>query len=303
MNIPIFLASDNTYAPHVAVTIASICANTNSFIEFYILDGGITEENKVKIQALKSNFANFSIEFLFVDVLKEFEKMPTYDTSEYITLSTYNRLLITKLKPQLGKVIYLDVDIVLKGDIKELFDIDLENYALGAAWDINRTNYELTTKELVELSEDYKYFNAGVLLIDCKKWIEQDILNKIYDIVEKYGDRIKNSDETLLNKCFDCNYKIFDIKYDYMDYDYIHSPDIKPFIRHFATRKKPWNYSTAVKLGLYLPLYEEYWYYLEMTKFYDEVYAKANTKESLEEQDRLLRDFRIRNLIKNRKKV
>ena len=47
--IPIFLSSDNNYAPFVATTIASICDNTKSFCDFYILDGGIEEEKKEKI--------------------------------------------------------------------------------------------------------------------------------------------------------------------------------------------------------------------------------------------------------------
>ena len=48
-SIPIFLSSDNNYAPFVATTIASICDNTESYCDFYILDGGIDEENKKKI--------------------------------------------------------------------------------------------------------------------------------------------------------------------------------------------------------------------------------------------------------------
>lgn len=51
--IPIFLSSDNNYAPFVATTIASICDNTKSFCDFYILDGGIEEENKEKFVSLK----------------------------------------------------------------------------------------------------------------------------------------------------------------------------------------------------------------------------------------------------------
>ena len=48
--IPIFLASDNNYAPFVATTIASICDNTKSFCDVYVLDGGITKENQSKIR-------------------------------------------------------------------------------------------------------------------------------------------------------------------------------------------------------------------------------------------------------------
>lgn len=72
MNIPVFLSSDNNYAPFVATTIASICDNTKSFCEFYVLDGGIKEENKAKICELKNKFNNFSIEFIEIDVKKSF---------------------------------------------------------------------------------------------------------------------------------------------------------------------------------------------------------------------------------------
>lgn len=50
--IPIFLSSDNNYAPYIAIAIASICDNTKSFCNFYILDGGISKENKSYINSL-----------------------------------------------------------------------------------------------------------------------------------------------------------------------------------------------------------------------------------------------------------
>ena len=49
-NIPIFLASNDGYAPFIATTIASICYNTQSFIEFYILDSGISNFKKKQIE-------------------------------------------------------------------------------------------------------------------------------------------------------------------------------------------------------------------------------------------------------------
>ena len=47
--ISIVLSSDNNYAPFVAATIASICDNIESFCEFYVLDGGITKENRKNV--------------------------------------------------------------------------------------------------------------------------------------------------------------------------------------------------------------------------------------------------------------
>lgn len=42
-NIPVFLASDDNYAPFLATTAYSVLSNTKSFIDFYVLDGGITD--------------------------------------------------------------------------------------------------------------------------------------------------------------------------------------------------------------------------------------------------------------------
>ncbi len=83
-----FLSSDNNYTPFVATTMASILDNTKSFIEFYVLDGGISEENQEKIRSLKNQFSNFSIEFLKINIDKVFSKIAYSSTQDYISIST-----------------------------------------------------------------------------------------------------------------------------------------------------------------------------------------------------------------------
>ena len=75
--IPIFLSADNEYAPFVATTIVSICEHTREFVDFYVLDGGINDENKNKIVSLKNLFSNFSIEFLSIEIDKIFSDFST----------------------------------------------------------------------------------------------------------------------------------------------------------------------------------------------------------------------------------
>ena len=128
-NIPIFLSSDNNYAPFVATTIASICDNTKSFCEFYILDGGITQENQEKICKLKVQFNNFSIEFIKIDVEKTFKNIDYKNTCNYVTISTYNRFLIPMLKLNTDKAIYLDVDVIVIGDILKFYEQDFSVYS------------------------------------------------------------------------------------------------------------------------------------------------------------------------------
>ena len=273
MNIPVFLSADDNYAPFVATTIASICDNTESFVDFYILDGGISEENQEKICELKKIFSNFSIEFIQINPEKEFSSI-NYSNVDYISISTYNRFLIPKLKPELGKVLYLDVEIVVLGNIEELYNVDLENYALGAAWDESRVLYNTDTKDLMDLSDNYKYFNAGILLIDIQKWNNDKIVERLFEIEKEYGKNVLHADETLLNKYFDSNYKIFDIEFNYTDYDVFNSPNKKPKIRHFASAIKPWNANFLLRNKVLMPLpnYIDFWKYAKMTAFYEKIH-------------------------------
>ena len=271
-NIPIFLSSDNNYSPFIATTIASICDNTKSFCNFYILDNKIEPKNKTKIEKLKEQFNNFSIEYIKIDTQKIFKNI-NYKNNEYISLATYNRLLIPNLKPELKKALYLDIDIIALGDIQKLYDINLEQYIIGAAWDKSRVLYNTDTKELIELSDNYKYFNAGVLLIDIPKWNKNKVTNQLFELEKKYKKNILHADETLLNKYFDNNYKIFDIKFNYTDYDVLNHPTNDIVIRHFASSIKPWtaNFSILNKKITPLKNFDDFWKYANMTEFKDEI--------------------------------
>lgn len=285
--IPIFLSSDNNYAPYIATAIASICDNTKSFCNFYILDGGISKENKSYINSLKKIFKNFSIEYLTINLEKEFNSIEYKNAGNYISLSTYNRFLIPKLKPQLKKVLYMDVDIIVLGDIQELYNEDLEGYALGAVWEQTRKYYNSDTKELMELSENYKYFNAGILVIDVQKWLDNNILKELFYIEKIYRENVLHADETLLNKYFDNNYKILPIKYNYTDYDTIVAP-IKDFvIRHFATSIKPWQINPNT-VELLCPNLQDFWHYAMMTPFYKCLLQKCQDENSQKQINRKL---------------
>ena len=268
--IPIFLSSDNNYAPFVATTIASICDNTKSFCEFYILDGGISEDNKIKINALKNLFKNLSIEYIRIDVENIFKGIKLSNT---ITLSAFNRLLAPQLVHNIRKAIYLDVDTIAVNDITQLFNENLENYILGAVPDWIDTSH---WKAELAISNDHIYFNSGVLLINCEKWRKSIQLQDILSISELYPQQTDN-DQGILNKYFESNYKLLDKKYNVIfKYNEV-------VIRHFAGLIKPWQ------ADFYLhPLTRKprkiancdlFWKYARMTPFYEEL--QKNKEEFL----------------------
>lgn len=277
MQIPIFLSSDNNYAPFVATTMASICENTKSFCEFYILDGGISKENQEKISQLKKYYNNFSIEYIQVDIEKYFKNLTE---TKYISKSMYSRFLIPVLKPELNRAIYSDVDVIALGDIKKMYDENLEDYSLGAVWHelYDNTPKAEEIKDRLEVKSEHKLFCSGNLIIDCKKWRENDIPNKLIEMGQNMKFKTETPDQDLLNQFFECNYKVLHQKYGFVNqaFDYYkNSDDI--IIRHYIGQIKPWHLNENAQTTLYHNL-QEFWYYARKTAFYEELNAKTQNE-------------------------
>lgn len=266
--IPVFLSADEHYAPFVATTMASICYNTKSFCEFYILDAGISEESKEKICELKKQFNNFSIEFINVDLEKYFRN---FQETKDITKAMYSRFLIPILKPELDKVIYSDVDVTFMGDIREMFDEPLNNYPLGAVWEMYAEHtFNIERKHRLHLSDCHRYFSSGNLLIDCKKWRENDITNKLIGLVQSNTFKLNCPDQDIMNIYFDNNYQILPTRYSYINqnFTFFHNHN-NILIRHFNGPNKPWFFGFKSNQFEFLNNIEDFWNYARMTVFGD----------------------------------
>jgi lipopolysaccharide biosynthesis glycosyltransferase len=264
----------------VATTIASICYNTKSFINFYVLDGGIGDFNKKQIEALEEKFKNFSIEFIDTTSKKVFEN---FKTTSYQTIVAYYRFLIPNLKPNVDRAIYLDVDTIIFSDIAELYGEDLENYSLGAVYDVfvneNKKKFR-SIKTKLQLAEDHKYFNSGVLLIDCKKWRTDNTIEGLLETEKLYRGLLTYNDQDVLNKYFSENYKLLDIKYNYVtgyvSYCKSHGNEKceyfrkKIVVRHFNSQLKP----DTIENYDYCPEnFVDFWKFAKMTLFYEEMHV------------------------------
>ena len=271
MNIPIFLASDENYAKYMAVTMTSIFTNTEEFIEFYILDGGITDETKKKFDELKSIKQNFSIEFINVD-MSLFEKFPNLG---HFSLNTYLRYLIPNLKPELDKVLYLDVDLVVKGDIKEFYSTDLEGYPIGAIPYLIEGNIEFAEwcemlKHRIGMNQDSVYFNAGVLMIDCEYFRKHNMQKYLFDKTQEMASLLLCPDQDILNVTFENNYKTLPANYnlviDMTDSNIFDKYKNGFYILHYTGGKgyRPWLNSEC-------PFADDFWISAKKTPFYNEM--------------------------------
>lgn len=265
--IPIFLASGNTYAPFLATTITSIVKNTESFIDFYILDGGISKRNKQKILKIKNKYDNFSVDFIDM----KYASLERFPNIGHYSLNTFSRYFIPDLQPGLNKILYLDVDIIVKDDISKLYSQDLENYPIGAVLeDFYPDNYLHLKKMCPAYNGGSNYFNAGVLLLNTDYFRKNNLTQKLIDTTIQLKDVLSCPDQDVFNFIFENNFKILDYKFNFMpDHkDYILKLGKKevieavnnPIILHY-TGRKPWFTIQAESAN-------DFWEIAKETSFY-----------------------------------
>lgn len=132
MEINICFSSDDNYAQHLGVAIASILKNSSAKdkYNFFIMDGKIGAGNKRKIAKLK-NIRDFNITYTEMDE-SHFVDCPITGYVDYITLPTYYRFKIPSLFSDVDKILYMDCDMIVREDIASLFNTDITDYHVAA---------------------------------------------------------------------------------------------------------------------------------------------------------------------------
>lgn len=240
--IPVFLASDENYVPFLAVAMYSILLNSKSFIEFYILDGGISKKSQKRVKKSVSIFQNKNITYFD---MKQFGLQKFPNLSHY-SVNTFSRYFVPKLTPKLSKAIYLDVDTILTGDISTLFSESIDEYPLAAvSEEFYKNNGEFLKENIYpEYQNPENYFNAGVLILNIQKLIENNFSDSLIETTAKYANKLNCADQDVFNIVFEDNYKKLDFKYNFIPDFSKNYGKISPLIIHYAG-KKPWKFQNA----------------------------------------------------------
>lgn len=276
----IILATDNNFVQHCAVTMVSILEN-NKDVFFYILTEGLNEKNTQIIHDLAESY-NCGFEILSIDssIVKKFP-MPQTAGFSHISTATYYRLFIASLLPEsIEKVLYLDCDIVVRGKLDELFDLDLNGYSIAAVYQDDKILLQGDEYERLGLTAKDGYFNAGVLLINLKYWRINDVEHKLLSFIQENTANIKFHDQDTLNavltkstKVLDCKWNTLSVFFTEAIFQFTSPRCVKyrnqilkgagqnPTIVHFVSRPKPWEWSCSH------PFKKEYYFYLDKTVF------------------------------------
>lgn len=215
----IVYASDDRFAEILGVSLVSLYENSKDMddIVVYVLDSGIKRENREKLISVSQKYFRTKVQFIPAqDISKKLSMNVTVDRG---SLSQYARLFVSSdLPPNLGRVLYLDCDIIVKKSIRELWNLGLHQKIIGALMDAFSKYYRMN----IGLKENDIMFNSGVMLIDLNKWKKEKIEEKLLQFIAKKNGQIQQGDQGALNAvlshdtyCFEPRFNSVTIFYDF----------------------------------------------------------------------------------------
>ena len=243
----VVFAGDYAYIRQIETAMKSICRH-NSRLKIYVLNKDIPQEWFSRLRMYIQEMGGDLIDCKLIG--PQFQ-MNWSNKLPHINHMTFARYYIPNFVTE-DKVLYLDSDLLVTDDLEELFELDLGE------------NYLAATRSCFGAGIG---FNAGVLLINNKKWQAENIRQKLIDLTEKEHENVGEGDQSILNMLFfdsyieineTFNYQIgFDRGAAEQGHAWILEKSINPLpkILHYISQDKPWNQFSVGRLR------EEWWRY------------------------------------------
>ena len=201
------------YSKFTGTTILSIFENTNSEVTVHILhDNTLTPENRDKFIYLAGRYGQlvkfYNVEELCQNELEKFSRSFPIVNNHHATIGMLYRFLLPQLLSlDIDKVIYLDSDIIVNLDIKELWQIELGDKILAAVPEISHYKTNDYMKHAFKLCDDgivkcEDYFNSGVLVMNLKLLRAEEIIMDGLRFCTQNPRYQGYPDQDILNYCF-----------------------------------------------------------------------------------------------------
>ncbi|KAI0750679.1 glycosyl transferase [Daedaleopsis nitida] len=158
--INVALTIDEEYAIAAAVVIRSAAMHTRGRITFYVVGQDLSGHVKDRLRQSISDTAEHTIVFIN---LPSAPPSTSTDDGRVPDGMTWGKIKMIPLLP-VERVLYLDADVLVCGDLTELWETDLGGKLLAAATDVGWPMGYDGDAELGLVG--VPYFNAGVLLVD-----------------------------------------------------------------------------------------------------------------------------------------
>jgi lipopolysaccharide biosynthesis glycosyltransferase len=241
--IEIVCGLDSNYAAHLAVMLKSLTAyNQKHRFRVHVLHDGIPPELRKRVEDCNKEV---EINWLSVDN----HQVLGFEGILHISRATYLRLMMLEmLDPVLKRVLYLDVDMIINGDILSLWNTPLGDKVCAAVADPGVNPKEFAKKW--NLSGKGPYFNASVMLFDLDKLRSKPYMEQAIKILATPNHGLEYADQDALNIVLwndwlevdpGWNFQRKFLYSNYADWNVLSPQNYQPAIIHYTEFWKPWK--------------------------------------------------------------
>ena len=198
MRIPVVMVTDTNYILQTRITIWTMRKSTNhdSVLDITILcSENLNEDDKCRLYELEKEFLNLKIRFYKINSFIFQEAKP----QAHIPIASFYRLIIAEVLED-EKCLFLDGDLIVNTDLKNLYLQDMEDFYIAGVRDLGFViNPDGTVRhfEKYGFTEPTDYVNAGVMVFNLSK-LRQDRLQCLF--LESMKISYPYMDQDILNK-------------------------------------------------------------------------------------------------------
>ncbi|EIN10184.1 nucleotide-diphospho-sugar transferase [Punctularia strigosozonata HHB-11173 SS5] len=219
--VNVALAVDSAYAMPAAVCMRSAAERTSGRVTFYVVDCGMTEADRDRIEASvpQDRKSEYTVQFV---------PLPA-DGVAAKRGSSWAKLDVIRALP-VERVLYLDADVLVRGDVRVLWDTDLRGKTIGACIDVGHPNGH------ADIARG-PYYNAGVMLVDLSA--ARRSVDGLLGLAESMTDS-KFQDQDVLNAHFEGEWMALDLRWNAQGLGtYAGYPSEERASLDFASMKRP----------------------------------------------------------------
>ena len=212
MTADFLFVSNDKYVKYLGICTFSVMYNMCPAVErvrLFVMDCGITEENKVRLRNQASGFDN--AEIIFYNIERNLKQIVPKVPNNW-NRAIYGRLFLTEILQQydIKRLIYLDCDLLMDRPVTELLTLPLEGKCLAGVSD----GESMQRKTALGIPPESPYINSGVLVIDTARWVELDVSSKVIDYINRFPEKMIYPDQDAINYLMHDEIKLLDPQYN-----------------------------------------------------------------------------------------
>ena len=273
--IPIFFACDDNYIPLLGNALYTLLKHASEDYHYtvIVLNAGLKKRNKERIKEFETKHDNLEVKFADISkLINEHYTDLAYRLRDYYSVAIYFRMFIPTMFPEYDKAIYLDADLILVGDISELYNTNIEGKLVAAINDklvSSVPTFAAYANNAVGISAD-EYFNSGVLVMNLKKFREDDIETKFLDLLKTYNFDTVCPDQDYLNVLCRNDKVLLHTGWNKMPLEEPGFDYTTLKLLHYNSFEKPWHYD-HVRYG------DKFWEESAGSPFYEDLLKIRNS--------------------------